>query len=111
MTIIGRVISKKNHKVGRGFFATSKRYKEFENDALMQLNAYRERYVGAIGIYLTFEMKGRLDTDLDNMVTSIIDVLQKKGIIDNDKNIKMITAVKQSGYKDWQTHITIKELK
>ena len=111
MIVKGRVISKKNHKVGRGFFATSKRYKEFENDALWQLKSYKERYTGHIKIELKFEMKGKLDTDLDNMVTSIIDVLQKGEVIDDDKNVRSISADKLSGFKDWQTHISIKNAK
>lgn len=108
ITVTGRVISKKNNHAGGGrFFITSKAYKEFETATLWQLKKVREVYSEEVSIRLSFQMKGRLDTDLDNMVTSIIDVLQKAGIIVNDKKIVEINAEKTHGHSDFLTIINI----
>lgn len=107
MTIIikGRVISKKNNKIASNnrFFSTSKRYKEFETDALWQIKG--KRIASQTDIQLVFHMKGHLDTDLDNMVTSVIDVLQKGGLIVNDKTLTHIDAYKEYGADEFYTEI------
>lgn len=110
MIINGRPISKKNNHSGRSgkFFITSKRYKQWETDALRQLKKYKKRWTGKeLVIDITIECKGKEDTDLDNMLTSIIDVLQKGEIIENDKYIVHIAASKYHGFKEWRTQIEI----
>jgi len=52
-------------------------------------------------------MKGRLDADLDNLVTSVLDVLQESGAIDDDKNVVSLHATKHSGFEDWVTSIEV----
>lgn len=106
ITIKGRVISKKNNKVAsiNRYFATSKRYKEWENEALWQLKG--KKLSSQSDILMIFHMKGHLDTDLDNMVTSMIDVLQKAGLIMNDKTLTHIDAHKDFGADDFYTEIT-----
>lgn len=111
ITIYGRVISKKNSRsfvhAGKSFFtAPSAAFRRFERDALKQL-AGTPTYKGHVDVTYTFYQKGKLDFDIDNAITSINDVLQKAGIIDNDKNIVSITASKEGGYKDWRTDIEI----
>ena len=107
MSIIirGRVISKKNNHAGGNnrFFITSKRYKEFETDALWQIKG--KKLSSQTNIRLVFNMKGRLDTDLDNMITSVIDVLQKGGLIVNDKTLIHIDAYKEYGATNFYTEI------
>lgn len=108
ITLIGRVISKKNNHAGGGkFFITSRAYKQFETGSLWQLKKVKEVYDGEISVRLSFMMKGKLDTDLDNMVTSVIDVLQKAGIIVNDKKVMEIKAEKSHGHDEFMTIIII----
>lgn len=112
MIITGRPISKKNAKriiphKGRHIIISSKQYLAFEQEALKQLSHYQERYSGPVEIGYLFEMKGKLTTDLDNAIAGINDVLQKAGIIDDDKNVVRIHAEKYQGFADWRTHVTI----
>lgn len=107
MTIIlkGRVISKKNNRIASNnrYFTTSKRYKEWENEALWQLKG--KKLTSQTDIQIVFHMKGKLDADLDNLVTSTLDVLQKSGVLENDKTITHIDAYKVPGNEDWWTEI------
>ena len=107
-----RPISKKrSYRRGKhGGFYLSKSYKNWEEQALWQLKSYKQKYTGKVHISFEFEMKGKLDTDLDNAVTSCLDVLQAGQIIDNDKNVASLEAVKYHGFKDWVTKIRIKSL-
>jgi len=114
LTIQGRVISKKNSKrivrAGTRLIPiTSKAYGQFRELALWQLKTCKERFTSAVDVILTFQLKGQLNADLDNLVTSVADVLQDAGIIENDVQIVSITAKKHLGFGDWNTHITIKE--
>ncbi len=113
ITIKGlRPISKKrSYRRGKsGGFYLSKSYKNWEEQALWQLKNYKEKHTGKVHISFQFEMKGKLDTDLDNMVTSVLDVLQAGEIIDDDKNVVSLEAVKYRVYEDWVTKIRIEEL-
>ena len=115
ITIYGRPISKKNSMQiirvrGRNVIITSKGYRQFEKGALAQLKEVKNRYHGKVNVDYTFYLKGKLDADLDNLVTSVTDVLQKSGIIDNDKNIISSTAIKYAGNNDWKTEIEINKL-
>ena len=79
----------------------------FEKQALTQLAAVRGHFTGPIKVTYIFYLKGRLNLDLDNGIASINDVLQKAGIIDDDKNVVEIEAKKINGNKDWKTIIDI----
>lgn len=114
--IVGRPISKKNSRRlishhGRPMSISSKAYLEFEESALWQLKAYKERHKGPVDVVYTFEMKGKLDADCDNLIGGINDILEKSGIIDNDKNIVSGSFVKYHGFKDWRTMVRIEEVK
>ena len=111
ITITGRVISKKNNRRNYGRVSLpSEAFVRFENDALSQLKKCKEKHTGAIHIDYSFYIKGRMDTDLDNLITSVNDVLQKAGIIENDRTILGIEAVKWMGQKDFKTEIYITNL-
>lgn len=115
LSINDRPISKKNSKrvFKRGsktFVLSSKAYLAFEESALWQLKAHKARFKGKVTIDYEFRMKGKLDTDVDNMIAGINDILEKSGIIDNDKNVVAGSFAKYPGFKDWQTVITIIKL-
>lgn len=113
IVIKGRVASKKNSR--RLFYSHGKQrnlpsvaYDDFKFDALSQLKTVRECYMGkALCVEYFFEMKGRLDADVDNMVAAVNDVLQDGGVIDDDKNIRRIVAEKSPGHADFTTTIQI----
>lgn len=113
MKIIGRPISKKNSRriFRRGeriINLPSEAFEIFEEDTLWQLKKYSEKHKGAVVVNFTFQVKGKMTSDLDNMITSILDILEKAEIIDNDKNVVGVNAIKCGGFKDWVTIIEIK---
>ena len=114
ITIYGRPISGKNHKRAfmRGKYPVllpSAAYGKFEKLALEQLRKYKEHYKGDLDVEYIFTYKGKLWTDADNAIAGINDILQKSGIIDDDKQIKSGTFIVGTG-KDWKTEIGITEL-
>lgn len=111
ITIEGRPISKKNSRRNFGHVSLpSEAYCKFEKEALKQLKDVKEKHTGPMSVSYSFFMKGRLDSDIDNMIAGVNDILQKAGIIDDDKNIQEIEAVKWAENKDWRTEITITSL-
>jgi Holliday junction resolvase RusA-like endonuclease len=110
--INGRVASLKNSKQvffrnGKIIFTSSEAWKKFEALSLHQLRGYSgEKFKRNVDIDYIFEMKGN-GIDIDNAITGINDLLQKAGIIDDDKNIINITARKKMGCKEYVTKITI----
>ena len=97
ITIDGRVIVKKNsrqartnRKTGGRYTAPSAAFERFEADALRQMekkNLLGLNLVPPYRISYWFGMKGLLDSDLDNMIVSINDILQAARIIRDDKQI------------------------
>ena len=109
-----RTISKKNARIpirhgGRSMNIPSKAFRRFEKEALEQIGTHKP-LKGNLDIDIVFYMKGKLDTDIDNMVSSIFDVLEKAGCYENDKQITSLTATKIAGQKDWLTEIDIVSL-
>lgn len=94
-TIKGRIASKKNNKQvfrkgGRVIVTSSKAWKRFEKDALEQIKKQKKRQKtisGNVFIDYTFLMKGKGNTDTSNMITSTDDILEKAGILENDRQI------------------------
>jgi len=109
ITILGRPISKKNNR--RNFFHTSlpsKAYEKFREDALWQLKKTPAVfYEMGYSVKYVFHMKGKLDTDIDNMMGGINDILQDAQVIVNDKLIFEVKANKLPGGKDWWTELEI----
>lgn len=115
ITISGRPISKKNSKriIQRGkrkFIVPSKAYKQFEEDSLWLLKSVDEKYEGKIHVNYKFYYKGKMKTDVDNAIAGINDILEKAGIIDNDKNIVSGSFEIVSGQKEWRTEIKISKI-
>ena len=95
LIIKGEIPSKKNLlRTGRGHIYKDPRTVTFEKDAYYQL----QPQIKNKGI-----MKGRLslsaiffqkrDKDTDNMLSSIFDILEQSGLIENDKQIQHIMHV------------------
>jgi len=94
-----RIISKKNSKQvvtggnGRRYVISSESFKDFEYLALDYLRYKvlptiktlpKPPYKCSYDIYF----KGKYTADLDNLIASINDVMEKAGLITNDKEIK-----------------------
>jgi Holliday junction resolvase RusA-like endonuclease len=114
ITIYGRPISKKNSKrvFLRGRFPvviSSKAYLKFEQSALEQLKSVKEHYKGEVDVDYVFTFKGKLYCDVDNAIAGVNDILEKAGVLENDRNIKSGTFLVQTG-KDWETNIEISPL-
>lgn len=116
ITLVGKVISKKNSKrVGvnkytqRIYVSSSKAWKEFEEDALKQLLQFRAQghFADKIKITYTFYFKGNQWLDVDNAVTGINDLLEDSTIIRNDRDIKEGHFFIIEGCKDWKTELEI----
>lgn len=110
--IEGRPISKKNSRRNFGKVSLpSIGYVKFEKLALAQLEAMQiEPLLGPVRVKYRFCMKGRLDSDVDNMIAGINDILQKAGIIENDSLILEGSFIKQPLCPDWQTILEIKQI-
>jgi Holliday junction resolvase RusA-like endonuclease len=89
-----------NKKTGKHFLGKSKEFTQFEKDSAFILNAQKNKQgiknplSGDLKIIsLKFEFKGAQRSDLDNMLTSILDLLQDCGVIENDKQFKLIQNI------------------
>ncbi len=109
-----RPVSKKNSKqlfinrrTGKRFITASGAYKRYRTEMLWRLRKFKQRFRGEVVARYLYELKGKLDIDLDNANAGVNDILETAGIIDNDKNIMEQTAVKTRGHKDWRIRVEI----
>ncbi len=116
INITGRPIVKKNrmqivYAGGRPRPIPSKAYKRFENDAIPQIieQTLGKKFRGSIELDVKFYIKGKYHVDLDNLISSICDVLQASGTIVDDDLITAITATKVGNCSDWLTEIGIRD--
>lgn len=89
LVIEGSVPPKKNSrqlfvKNGRMINVPSSRYKEWETAALWQLKGKQPVTEYPIALNIIFTVKDKRSRDLDNMLASVMDCLQKAGIIESD---------------------------
>lgn len=99
--IKGNCPSKKNnYKQSRGHWYKPEDIVLFEKNAFLQLNVQKKKYPessfplkGDLSIYLIIDIMKR-DKDIDNLCTTIFDILEKGGIIENDKYITRLEAIK-----------------
>lgn len=110
ITIEGRVISKKNSRRNFGHTSLpSVAFEKFKAEALRQIG---KQVKGAtittpVRVTLLFKLKGKIQSDIDNMTTSIFDILQDAAVIENDSLVKSLYVEKQGGFKDFCTFICI----
>lgn len=112
ITILGRPASKKNNRRNfKNISLPSKAYERFEREALPQLWGKILKPI-AVPVFVSyvFHQKGNYKQDLDNAISSVCDVLQEAGILQDDTLIEMISAQKIMGAKEWSTEIHIEEI-
>lgn len=110
--ILGRVASKKNSRrtfMSHGHMVNipSVAYEKFKKDVLLQLGMFVSPIPSPYTVRYLFEMKGKLSSDVDNMMASINDVLMDANIIDDDKNILKGSFEKTAGHKEFKTYVEV----
>jgi len=105
LTLKGRPATKKNSqriavtKSGKRFIIQSKRYLEYEKNALWQLKAqYRgETIQGKIELKALYYLADKRLPDLINLLQATCDILEKARVIENDRNIISFNGSKIMG--------------
>lgn len=96
IVVNGNVPSKSNsygiRKGGKGLYK-KKHLKDYERGFYLQVNRCPKIIKSSFKIYLKV-FYGSNRPDLDNSLKIILDCLQKKGIIRNDRDCEMIIAIK-----------------
>jgi Holliday junction resolvase RusA-like endonuclease len=93
LVIPGQPITKKNSQVircinGKPVVLQSKAYRAYEKAALEVLRAYQgERFSGPVEVTVHYWLKDNRRPDLNNLMAATADILQRGGIVKDDKNI------------------------
>jgi Holliday junction resolvase RusA-like endonuclease len=75
---------------------------------MWQLKKYRKSFGDEIiSADFIFSMKGKMDTDIDNMISGVLDILQDAEVFPDDKRITEIHAVKAPGCKNWGVQVVL----
>jgi Holliday junction resolvase RusA-like endonuclease len=117
-TLTGEMPSKKNNykRGAHGRLYIPENVQGVLDDFLWQLKKHRQKkpFTGRISLYAIFYCKDPLKQDGDNMGTTLQDLLQKAGVIENDKFImewggmkRPLTAVPQPKPKNFGPYIDI----
>lgn len=118
-TITGRIIAKKNSKrlyrnryTGRIGVASSSAYERWHAHALSQILGLKpaEPFGQTVALRINCTMKGRLDSDMDNMLGSICDLLQDAGVLADDKQVVELRMSKRGGGADFLTSIEVESV-
>ena len=91
IVIPGRPITKKNsmRKTRHGGLIQSKAYIQYETDSLWHLKQYKNKYAGKVRLTAKYWMPNRRSwPDLIGLLQATSDILEKAGIIENDKWIE-----------------------
>lgn len=116
ITIKGRVISKKNNwlavrtRYGARIVASS-RWNKFEKEAISQI---KKQYKGQtikknLFVDYTFLLKATGAVDLDNLIVGVNDLLQKAGVIENDRQIRSGSFRAFEHQPEYVTEISIQQ--
>lgn len=105
LKITGPILCKKNHiTFGRGKFYRSQDFHSFEDSAIWEVKSQVNKFQGEqinLKNKVIFQFFLKRDKDVDNLLGSVFDILQKSGIIKNDKEITLIEASKQKSIDEY----------
>lgn len=95
LILSGRPITKKNSQIpiktksGKYFIIQSKQYRDYEKICLWQIKEqYKgETIINKISLKALYFMPDRRLPDLLNLLQATADIVEKGGVIENDKNI------------------------
>lgn len=103
LTLYGRPVTKKNHqriitnpKTGKPMVIQSKRYVQYEADALKQLHKPAEPISTAVNAQYRYFMPNTRKCDLVNLIQATNDILVKGGVIADD-NYTIVASHDGSG--------------
>ncbi len=105
IVIPGRPITKKNHmriitnrRTGRPRVIQSKDYEAYEAACLWHLKNYRVRFTGPVRVKARYWMPDRRSwPDLVGLLQATCDILEKAGIIENDRNVVSLDGSEIAG--------------
>lgn len=105
LTILGRPTPKKNNAVmvaNRNLILPSKAFRVYEKDALKQLLKYGNQYIdGPVHVTALYWMPdARWAPDMVGLMQATADILEKAGIIPNDRNIRSWDGTRIMGEYD-----------
>jgi len=118
LSLTTRVITKKNNKRwiyrgGRKFLAPSAAYETFATLARLEISRQCCLYKSItedVSVEIEFNLKGKTRGDVDNLATSILDILQDARVIEDDNQVRRLVVGKHNGAKEFHTNITISEI-
>lgn len=121
LTLDSRVIVQKNSKrVFNGRVVHSAGFQKFQKWALQSFQFQKAELARNYGItfplkppygmHVEFTMKGKLDSDRDGMEATLQDLLQRTGIIEDDKHIVEWSGKKELGGVGFFTRLIINSL-
>lgn len=109
LKILGNVPSQKNSKqivvnraTGRPFITSSKLVKQWQTEALWQLKSAPTASQYPTGITMVFYYDNRRRHDLDNSASTVLDILVKAGVVEDDNVNYIDTVTLQYGGYDKQ---------
>lgn len=114
ITLIGRPIAKKNSRrlfrgTRRGIISLpSNAYVGWERIAMGQLY-HAQKFPSFVRIDYVFRFKGDMSVDVDNAIAGINDILQKAGVVRDDKLIVAGSFALSWGHPEWETELMITE--
>lgn len=88
LTLEGSVPSKKNQRINRGDGKSfpSKKFVQWQDDALKQVRVQtRQRFLVPVGIEVIIYFGTKVRSDLDNRLSSILDMLVDALVLRDDK--------------------------
>lgn len=101
---------------GKRFSVPSKAYEGFANEAAIHLKSQINKMpfefpiTGDVVVLTQLFIKGRTKVDGDNLHTSLLDVLQKAGVIADDEQVVKGVYIKYREQKEWSATIEILEV-
>jgi Holliday junction resolvase RusA-like endonuclease len=106
-----RCASKKNNRRNFGHVSLpSKAYEKFHNLVAEDLWPCQGAITSAFTMNVEYTIKGKYHQDIDNAVSSILDVLVDYGVIPDDDLCMQIKATKFLLGKDWNIKIELEEI-
>lgn len=102
LTLEGSVPSKKNSRINRGDGVSfpSKRYVDWEQSAMQQVRRQtRERFFTPVGIEVVIYFGTKARADLDNRLTSVLDMLVECLVLRDDKWQDVPRMMAQAEYR------------
>ena len=105
LTLYGQPVTKKNHQqmvtnkaTGRMFPVQSKAYREYEHDCIRQITGdHKQQFVGRLNLCCRYWMTDRRQVDLLNLLAATSDILEKAGVVENDRNFVRVDGSEVAG--------------